>query len=104
MRACEQVNEWVWCLYVSLHPFCPYRGCGVLEHMWFRVELTVDPAPSDYTHCIRGHVFSTSVSDLIIDNPFNNTLKLQVSYLSFIVIIHESILKGSSFHAKARDQ
>ena len=56
--------------------FC--RDCGVSEHLWFSLEVTVDPAPSENSYTIQGHVFSSSISELLIDNPYAYPLELQV--------------------------
>ena len=49
-------------------------------HIWFQVECEVDIGPPDCSVSVSCEVFSKKIIQLSVNNPYSDTLTLNVSY------------------------
>lgn len=70
----------VWCISSSSDP--RPDASGSVEHMWYKLEVTVDPAPISGIILITGHAFLTTTKEIKISNPFTEPASLKVQAIS----------------------
>ena len=58
---------------------CTQRG-GTPHHVWFQLEVTVDPAPPDQVIPVTCPTLSSTITHLPITNTLSQPLQLSVSY------------------------
>ena len=56
-----------------------------MEHLWYQLNVTVDPADPVAKYHLTAHTFSYNTLDIHVPNPTSETVNLQV-YNNFLMI------------------